>query len=71
MMWAAGPFQANVPRSSPVKVTRTRRGLSCSTRITRTFRITRRVNGVVDVMEVPSDYTLLPGDTVYVYERIL
>ncbi len=37
----------------------------------RTFRITRRVNGVVDVMETPSDFTLLPGDTVYVYERIL
>ncbi|HUJ37067.1 MAG TPA: polysaccharide biosynthesis/export family protein [Hyphomicrobium sp.] len=37
----------------------------------RCFRVTRRVNGVVDVMEVPSDYTLLPGDTVYVYERIL
>ena len=37
----------------------------------RSFRITRRVNGVVDIMEAPSDYTLLPGDTVYVYERIL
>jgi polysaccharide export outer membrane protein len=37
----------------------------------RTFRITRRINGVVDVIEAPSDYTLLPGDTVYIYERIL
>jgi polysaccharide export outer membrane protein len=37
----------------------------------RCFRITRRVNGVVDLFEAPSDYTLLPGDTVYVYERIL
>ena len=37
----------------------------------RTFRITRRVNGLVDLIEAPSDYTLLPGDTVYVYERIL
>jgi polysaccharide biosynthesis/export protein len=37
----------------------------------RCYRVTRRVNGVVDVMEVPGDYTLLPGDTVYVYERIL
>jgi len=27
--------------------------------------------GVVDLIEAPSDYTLLPGDTVYVYERIL
>jgi len=37
----------------------------------RCYRVTRRVNGVVDVMETPGDYTLLPGDTVYVYERIL
>ena len=37
----------------------------------RCYCVTRRVNGVVDVMETPGDYTLLPGDTVYVYERIL
>lgn len=38
----------------------------------RTFRITRRIgNGLVDQIEAPSDYTLLPGDTVYVFERFL
>jgi len=37
----------------------------------RTFRITRRMNGLVDQIEAPSDYTLLPGDTVYVFERFL
>jgi polysaccharide export outer membrane protein len=38
----------------------------------RTFRITRRLNnGLVDQIEAPSDYTLLPGDTVYVFERFL
>lgn len=31
--------------------------------------ITRRINGVVDKMDVPADYVLLPGDTVYVKER--
>lgn len=36
---------------------------------TKTFRITRRVNGLVDVMEAPSDYVLQPGDTVTVFER--
>jgi polysaccharide biosynthesis/export protein len=35
----------------------------------RCFRITRRINGLVDQIEAPSDYTLAPGDTVYVYER--
>jgi polysaccharide biosynthesis/export protein len=35
----------------------------------RCFRITRRMNGLVDQIEAPSDYTLQPGDTVYVYER--
>jgi protein involved in polysaccharide export with SLBB domain len=38
----------------------------------RRFRITRRLNnGLVDQIEAPSDYTLLPGDTVYVFERFL
>jgi len=37
----------------------------------RSFRITRRINGLVDQIEAPSDYTLLPGDTVYVCERFL
>lgn len=36
---------------------------------TRSFRITRRLNGFVDQIEAPSDYPLLPGDTVYVNER--
>jgi polysaccharide biosynthesis/export protein len=35
----------------------------------RTFRITRRVNGFVEQIEAPSDYALMPGDTVYVFER--
>jgi polysaccharide export outer membrane protein len=35
----------------------------------RCFRITRKFNGLVDQIEAPGDYTLLPGDTVYVYER--
>lgn len=33
------------------------------------FRITRRVNGYVEQFEVPPDYPLSPGDTVYVFER--
>lgn len=33
------------------------------------FRITRRVNGLVDVIEAPGDYVLQPGDTVTVFER--
>lgn len=37
----------------------------------RCFRITRRINGLVDQIEAPSDYPLQPGDTVYVYERFL
>lgn len=32
-------------------------------------QITRRMNGVVEKMEVPQDYVLQPGDTVYVFER--
>jgi polysaccharide export outer membrane protein len=36
---------------------------------TRSFRITRRLNGFVDQLEAPGDYPLLPGDTVYVHER--
>lgn len=37
----------------------------------RKARITRRVNGFVEVIEVPPDYTVQPGDSVYVYERLL
>ena len=36
---------------------------------TRSYRITRRLNGFVDQIEAPGDYPLLPGDTVYVNER--
>ncbi|HVJ78359.1 MAG TPA: polysaccharide biosynthesis/export family protein [Hyphomicrobium sp.] len=35
----------------------------------RTFRITRKVDGVVQQIEAPSDTQLRPGDTVYVFER--
>jgi len=35
------------------------------------YRITRRINGVVDVIEAPADYVLQPGDTVTVFERFL
>lgn len=36
---------------------------------TRSFRITRRINGFVDQIVAPGDYPLLPGDVVYVNER--
>lgn len=36
----------------------------------RSFRITRKLGPLVDQIEAPADYTLCPGDTVYVYERI-
>ena len=35
----------------------------------RSFRLSRRINSSVQVSEVPGDFTLLPGDTVYVFER--
>ena len=35
----------------------------------RSFRITRRINGFVDVIDAPSDYVVRAGDTVFVYER--
>jgi polysaccharide export outer membrane protein len=34
-----------------------------------TFRITRRVNGLVQEIEASADASLKPGDTVYVFER--
>lgn len=34
-------------------------------------RVTRRINGVVEVLDVPSDYVLKPGDTIEVPERFL
>jgi len=35
----------------------------------RSYRITRKLGALVDQIEAPSDYTLCPGDTVFVYER--
>ena len=35
----------------------------------RRFKLTRRTDGLVDIMEVPPDYVVRPGDTVYVHER--
>lgn len=37
----------------------------------RKFRITRRINGMVEQIEAPGDYVVRPGDTVYVFERFL
>lgn len=37
----------------------------------RSFRVTRRVNGIVEQIEAPSDYFVKPGDTIFVYERFL
>lgn len=36
----------------------------------RTFRITRRIDGMVETIEAPADYPLQPGDTVHVRERL-
>ena len=35
----------------------------------RKFQITRRINGVIEKLEVPADYVVMPGDTIQVYER--
>jgi protein involved in polysaccharide export with SLBB domain len=35
----------------------------------RSYRITRKLGPLVDQIEAPADYTLCPGDTVYVFER--
>jgi polysaccharide export outer membrane protein len=35
----------------------------------RSIRITRKLGPLVDQIEAPADYTLQPGDTVYVFER--
>jgi len=35
----------------------------------RRIQITRRVNGLVERMDVPDDYVVQPGDTLQVYER--
>ena len=35
----------------------------------RSYRLTRRVDGTTEEFQVPADYTINPGDTVFVYER--
>jgi polysaccharide biosynthesis/export protein len=35
----------------------------------RKVQITRRNNGFIEKMDVPNDYVLQPGDTLYIYER--
>jgi polysaccharide export outer membrane protein len=35
----------------------------------RKVQVTRRINGVIEKMDVPGDYVVLPGDTLYIYER--
>lgn len=35
----------------------------------RKVQITRRTNGVIEKLDVPQDYVVLPGDTVQVFER--
>ncbi len=35
----------------------------------RKVQITRRINGVIEKLDVPPDYVVLPGDTLYVFER--
>lgn len=37
---------------------------------TRSFRITRRNNGLVEQIEAPGDFTVNAGDTVFVFERL-
>ncbi len=36
---------------------------------TRKYRLTRRINGLVEQIEAPGDYVVKPGDTVHVFER--
>ena len=37
----------------------------------RSYRVTRRSGGHSETLEVPSDFAVKPGDTVFVYERFL
>jgi polysaccharide export outer membrane protein len=37
----------------------------------RKIQISRRINGLVEKLDVPDDYIVKPGDTVLVYERFL
>ena len=36
----------------------------------RRFRLTRRINGLVEQIEAPADYVVQAGDTVHVFERM-
>jgi polysaccharide export outer membrane protein len=36
----------------------------------RKIQITRRINGMVEKLDVPDDYVVRPGDTLLVYERL-
>ena len=36
----------------------------------RKFRLTRRINGLVEQIEAPADHVVKPGDTVFVFERM-
>lgn len=36
----------------------------------RKFRLTRRINGLVEQIEAPADYVVKPGDTIFVFERM-
>lgn len=35
----------------------------------RNVQITRRINGLVEKLDVPDDYVVKPGDTLFIYER--
>jgi polysaccharide export outer membrane protein len=35
----------------------------------RNIQITRRINGLVEKLDVPGDYVIKPGDTLLVHER--
>ncbi|MFV0297853.1 MAG: polysaccharide biosynthesis/export family protein [Hyphomicrobiaceae bacterium] len=37
----------------------------------RVVQITRRINGIVEKLDVPEDYIVKPGDTLLIYERFL
>jgi len=37
----------------------------------RKIQIARRINGLVEKLDVPDDYVVMPGDTLLVYERFL
>ena len=37
----------------------------------RVVQITRRVGGMTEKIDVPDEFVVQPGDTIYVYERFL